>query len=40
MCQRHLLPTRAFADLVLDGSQPVELMAASLIKRLELSPTP
>ena len=34
MCQQHLLPTRAFADLVLDGGQPVELMAVPLIARL------
>lgn len=34
MCQQHLLPTRAFADLVLDGAQPVELMAVPLIGRL------
>ena len=35
MCQQHLLPTRAFADLVLDGAQPVELMATPLLARLD-----
>ena len=34
MCQQHLLPTRAFADLVLDGAQPAETMAAPLIEHL------
>jgi uridine kinase len=36
MCQQHLLPTRAFADLVLDGTQPAETMAAPLRVHLEL----
>lgn len=34
MCQQYLLPTRAFADLVIDGAQPVELRAAPLLERL------
>ncbi len=34
MCQQHLLPTRAFADLILDGTQPVAQIAAPLIDRL------
>jgi uridine kinase len=34
MCRQHLLPTRAFAHLVLDGTQPVEIMTAPLIKHL------
>lgn len=37
MCQQHLLPTRAFAHLVLDGTQPVERMAPPLLKRLGLA---
>lgn len=40
MCQQHLLPTRAFADLVLDGTLPVEIMAAPLIERLGQSTSP
>jgi len=34
MCEQHLLPTRAFADLVLDGTQLVETMATPLLSRL------
>jgi len=34
MYQAHVLPTRAFADLVLDGAHPVEQLAAPLIARL------
>ncbi|MCC7264452.1 MAG: AAA family ATPase [Candidatus Latescibacteria bacterium] len=37
MCQQHLLPTRAFAHLVLDGTQPIETMVAPLLARLGLA---
>ncbi len=35
MAEKHVLPARAFADLVLDGTQPVEESVAAVLKLLE-----
>jgi uridine kinase len=39
MFERYVLPTRRFADVLLDGADPLEKSAASLLARLEGFPT-